>query len=256
MKAILVILITVMAVGLLGSCVINVKEDNMSTQNFELKGFSKVEVGGAFEVEVVQSDSFEVTVTADDFAHIRVEKSGDTLYVKHQGIEWFVAFHHQAKARIALPVLTGLNISGASQGKVVGFQSDTDLSVALSGASHAEAQNITAGKVDIKVSGASTLSGSVQAKNDTNLEATGASKIILTGNGANTVMVVNGASRVELSDFPVQSANLKLSGASHAFINTNGRLDANVSGASTLIWSGSPVMGDIQTSGASTLRRK
>jgi hypothetical protein len=255
MKASLIILITIITVGLLGSCVINIKEENMSTQNFDLKGFSKVEVGGAFEVEVVQSDSFDVTVTADDFAHIRVEKSGDTLYVKHQGIEWFVPFHHQPKARIALPVLTGLNVSGASQGKVQGFQSDTDLSVTLSGASHVTAQNITTGKVDIKVSGASTLSGGIQAKDDANLEATGASKITLTGNGANTVMVVNGASRVELSDFPVQSANLKLSGASHAFINTNGRLDANVSGASSLLWSGSPVMGDIQTSGASTLRR-
>jgi hypothetical protein len=256
MKAIFAALIIVMAAGLLGSCTINVKEENMRTQNYDFKGFSKVEVGGAFEVEIIKSDSFNVTVAADDFAHVRVEQAGDTLIIKRQGIEWFIPFHRQPKATVSLPVLTGLNISGASQGQVVGFQSDKDLSVTLSGASHIEAQNIAAGKIDIRVSGASALSGEIKAKNDANIEATGASKITLTGAGANAVMVVNGASRAELSGFPVQSANMKVSGASNAFINTNGRLDADISGASNLVWSGSPVMGDIQTSGASSLHRK
>jgi hypothetical protein len=256
MKAILMILIAALAAELLGSCTIKVKEENMGTQNYDLKGFNKVEVGGAFEVEIVKSDSFNVTVTADDFGYIRVEQAGDTLVIKRQGIEWFIPFHRQPKATISLPVLAGLNISGASKGKVEGFQSDTDLDITLSGASHIEAQNIAAGKIEIKVSGASTLSGEIKAKNDASLEATGASKITLTGISANAVMVVTGASTAELSAFPVQSANLKVSGASRAFINTNGRLDANVSGASNLLWAGTPVMGDIQTSGASTLRRK
>ena len=228
----------------------------MGTQNYDLKGFNKVEVGGAFEVEIIKSDSFNITVAADDLAHVRVEKTGDTLVIKRQGIEWFIPFHRQPKATVSLPVLTGLNISGASHGKIEGFQSDTDLFVTLSGASHVEAQNIAAGKLDIKVSGASTLSGEIKAKNDANIEATGASKINLTGIGAKAVVVVSGASTAELSAFPIQSANLKVSGASNAFVNTNGRLDANISGASNLLWSGSPVMGDIQTSGASTLRRK
>jgi hypothetical protein len=256
MKAIVVILAVITVAGLVGSCTINIKEDKMSTQNYDLKGFTRVEVGGAFEVEVTQSDSFNVTVTADDFPHLRVEEIGDTLVIKHQGIGWFVPFHGRPRAKVSLPVLAGLKISGASEGKVENFQSDTDLAITLSGASHMEARNISAGNLEVKVNGASTLSGEIKVSKDSDFEATGASKIDLTGTGTNAVRVVNGASRAELSQFPVQNANLKISGASNAYININGKLDANVSGASSLLWSGSPVMGDIQTSGASTLRRK
>jgi hypothetical protein len=228
----------------------------MATKEFDLKGFTKVEVGGAFEVEIVQSDSFKVSVTADDFPHIRVEEVDHTLVIRRQGIEWFVPFHNRPKATVTLPALTDLNISGASRGNCENFQSDADLKVILSGASHVKARNITAGKTELKVSGASSLIGDIKAIKDARFEATGASRIELTGMGANIVMKVSGASRAELSEFPIQNANLEISGASNAFINLNGRLDANVSGASHLFWSVSPIMGDIQTSGASNLRRK
>jgi hypothetical protein len=228
----------------------------MATKDFDLKDFTKIEVGGAFEVEITRSDSFNVTVTADDFPHIRVEKVNDTLVIRRQGIEWFAPFHTRPMAKVTLPALTDLNISGASRGKVENFQSNDNLTVILSGASHIEALNISAWRLEAKVTGASSLTGNIKATNDARLEATGASSIELKGMSASLVMKVNGAARAELSEFPVQNADLEISGASNAFINLNGRLDANVSGASNLFWAGSPIMGDIQTSGASNLRRK
>jgi len=59
-----------------------------------------------------------------------------------------------------------------------------------------------------------------------------------------------------LGKFPTQNADVEISGASNGTINLNGKLNADVSGASNLYWSGTPIMGDIQTSGASNLRRK
>jgi hypothetical protein len=228
----------------------------METKDFELKDFTRIELDGAFEAEVTRSDSFRVSITADDFPHIRVEKRDHTLVIRRQGIEWFAPFHGRPRAMVTLPALKGLDISGASRGKFENFQSDDSLTVNLSGASHGEALNISAVKIDVKVTGASSLTGNIKAKKDAKLEASGASRIELAGTGANVVMKVNGASKAELSEFPVQNANLEISGASNASVNLNGRLDANVSGASKLFWSGSPIMGDIQTSGASNLRRK
>lgn len=253
MKVIIAILAMIMMAGLVGSCVI--KEEDMETKNYEIKDFTKIEVGGAFEVEIEQSDTFQVSVTADEFSHIRVEKTGDTLVIKRQGIEAWAPFHRQPKARVSLPALTGVIISGASHSTVRNFHSDNDLTVNVSGASHVQANNMSAGKIDIKAIGASTISGDIKAQ-DAKLEATGASKIELTGTGANAEITVIGASRAELNEFPVKDAVVKVTGASHAFININGRLDANVTGASNLYWSGSPTMGDIQTTGASNLRRK
>jgi hypothetical protein len=70
------------------------------------------------------------------------------------------------------------------------------------------------------------------------------------------VAVVSGASRSSLDDFTVNNANVNISGASTGTINLDGRLDANVSGASTLLYVGDPVMGTINVSGASTLSKK
>jgi hypothetical protein len=235
---------------------IDVKETIMVTKDFDLKGFTRIEVGGAFEVEITRSDSFRVSITADDFPHIRVEKRDHTLVIRRQGIEWFAPFHGRPMATVTLPALTELDISGASRGKFENFQSDDSLTVNLSGASHVEALNISAARIDVKVTGASSLTGSIRAEKDAKFEATGASRIELTGEGGDIVMKVNGASRAELSEFPVQNASLEISDASKALINVNGRLDAKVSGASNLLWSGSPIMGDIQTSGASSLKRK
>lgn len=228
----------------------------METKNFELKGFTKITVGGAFNVDITRADSFKVSVASDDFSHTKIEENNGTLVIKHQGIDWLGPFHKRPQATVTLPSLTELNISGASTGKFQNFQSDGDLTLELSGASQLEARTVQAGKLTVKVSGASTLTGDVKTIGNADIEVSGASKVEFAGAGTQLEMKVNGSSKVELGQFPVRDANLKISGASHVFVNLNGKLDANVSGASSLLWSGTPVMGDIQTSGASKLQRK
>jgi hypothetical protein len=228
----------------------------MEAKNFDLKDFTRIEVGGAFEVNISQSDSYQVNVSADDFPHVRVEKINDTLILKRQGIEWFAPFHGQPMAVITLPALTGLNVSGASHGKFENFQSNNNLTIMISGASHFEARNISVENLSVKIAGASGLIGDIKAAGETNLEISGASKVELTGGGTSVIAKVSGASKTDISKYPVQNANLEISGASSGTINVNGKLDADVSGASKLLWLGTPIMGDIRTSGASQLSRK
>jgi hypothetical protein len=228
----------------------------MDTKYFELKDFNGIELEGPFELEITRSDKTEVSITADDFPHIKVEKIGDNLIIKRQGIEWFAPFHHRPKATVKLPSLAVLKIAGASNVKVENIQSENHLSVILSGASRVEANNITAGSVEIKVTGASNLTGDIKAVKESTFEVSGASRIELEGAGGNTTMKLSGASKAELNRFPLQNADIEISGASNANINLNGRLNARVSGASNLLWSGTPIMGDIQITGASKLHRK
>ena len=54
----------------------------------------------------------------------------------------------------------------------------------------------------------------------------------------------------------VNNADVRLSGATSGTVNLNGRLDADLSGASKLSYLGEPTMGNINTSGASTLSKK
>ena len=58
------------------------------------------------------------------------------------------------------------------------------------------------------------------------------------------------------NDFPVNDADVEFSGASSGTINLSGRLDADISGASRLYYIGEPTMGNINTSGASSLSKR
>ena len=227
----------------------------MKTKDFNIEGFVNVAVGGYFDVEIVQSDTFRVSISADDFAHIRVEKANDTLIIRQRGIDCLAIFHSQPQARISMPSLAKLTMSGASKGKLQGFSSTSQLELTASGASHLEAFNISTGSLGIELNGASGLTGDIKASGDARFEVAGAGKLDLKGAAKNITLKVIGASKIALDQFPAQNADVDIAGASTGTVNLNGKLNANVSGASSLYWSGTAVMGDIQISGASKLRR-
>lgn len=209
----------------------------MKTEEFNFGDFTRVEVGHAFEVEVVQSDSYSVSITTDDnlFKNLKVSKEGETLKIgRSRHIGWRLR-STRPRARITMPVLKGLQLSGATKGTISGFNSSEGFKLNLSGASSVTGE-ITAGDAEFNFSGASSV------------ELAGAAK--------NAVIEASGASRMELGGFSVHDAAIKLSGASRSTVKLDGTLNAMLSGASKLSWIGNPIMGDIKTSGASTLSNK
>ncbi len=253
MKIVIAIVLILAIAATAGGCVIQDREDKMDTKNYEFKDFTRVEAGGAFRVDIERSDTFMVTIEADNLSNIRVEKAGDTLIIKRHCFEWLPLFHHRPVATIRMPVLTGMEITGATEAVVRDFQTDTDLAIDVVGASRVRAGNVSVGALNIKVVGASRLDGDIKAKKDVRFEVVGASKIELDGVGSNARLTVNGASHAELNEFALQNASLDISGASHATVNLNGKLDASVNGASHLYWSGTPLMGNIRITGASSI---
>jgi hypothetical protein len=51
-------------------------------------------------------------------------------------------------------------------------------------------------------------------------------------------------------------ANIELSGASHASLEINGKLDVSLSGASSLGYGGNPTLGRLDVTGASSIKQK
>ena len=78
----------------------------------------------------------------------------------------------------------------------------------------------------------------------------------VTGSGQDLISEVSGASDLKLDNFTVGNVDIEVSGASDAVVNMDGTLNATVSGASSLYYIGSPVMGDIDISGASSVQQK
>jgi hypothetical protein len=214
--------------GLVGS-------GNLETEEYAFTDFTEVEISSAFEFEIDQSSSYSINVTADDnvMDYVQVSQDGQTLKI---GLRRFISIGPVTlRASVTLPQLHGLTVSGASRGTISDFSSTEDL--------------------EIKVSGASRVTGDVAA-GDVEFGISGASTIQLEGSANDIDANVSGASHFNLDAFTVNNADVNFSGASSGTVNLNGRLDANLSGASRLWYIGEPTMGDINTSGASTVSKK
>jgi len=229
--------------GLVGS-------GNLETEAYAFANFTEVEISDTFEFEIEQSSSYSINVTTDDnvMDYVQVSQEGQTLKIglrtglRIGSVTLSIGFgifprleSVTLKASVTMPQLRELTVSGASRGTVSEFSSTEDLNVKVSGASRVTG-DITAGNVEFGISGASTIQ--------------------LEGSADDMVASVSGASHLNLDAFTLNNADVNFSGASSGTVNLNGRLDANLSGASTLWYIGEPTMGDINTSGASTISKK
>lgn len=292
------LLAAVLSIGLLlASCGFLVKEKEagkIETKDFELADFTTVEVGSAFDVEIEQSATYSVQIIASEsiLDNVVVEKSGETLRIGVREFGMIFGSRHY-EARITLPELSILKITGSTQGTATGFKSARDLKVEVSGASdldlEAEAGSFSAivtgsselnAKVKstdatIKLGGASDakldlvtgdfiydLSGSSSGKGnvratDTRLILTGASDIKLAGSGGDLNMTGSGSSSFSLLDYEIGNVKVNLSGASDATLQTDGTISGSLSGSSALKYGGNPTLGsNLDISGGSTFERK
>lgn len=206
----------------------------LASEKKDFADFTMVEAGWGFEVEVSQSDSYSINITADDnmLGYIEVSQSGDRLTI---GLKWGYSYQDVTlKAEIKMPDLYELRFSGGTPGSVEGFTSTHEFVVDLSGGSRLSGDFTTSANAKFTVSGGSRLLGIDGAANNLTVDASGGSVL-------------------ELSRFSVHNATVNLSGGSSATINLNGGLHGDLSGGSTLKYLGNPTTVDVNTSGGSTV---
>ena len=82
--AVVVTVVLLVAFGVIGGIIIG--SGNLTTRNFDLSDFAEIAAQSGFQLELVQSSTFSVEVTADDnvMDYIDVYKSGNTLRIKPQ----------------------------------------------------------------------------------------------------------------------------------------------------------------------------
>ena len=206
------------------------------TKDYDLARFTAVAAGSAFQVEITQSDKYSVSVTVNEnlVERLDVGVSGDTLriYLK-PGIG--ITGNATLKANVTMPELTGLDLSGASNTTLAGFESGKSL--------------------QSKVSGASTLRGDLTC-GDARFDASGASKVDLKGGAQDLNVTASGASTVDLGSFSSKDTVVDASGASRVNVAASGSLDVEASGASTVRYVGEPAKLKVNTSGASSVGQK
>jgi hypothetical protein len=232
--------------------------ESKGSKEYAVQGFTGVEVSTAIEFDITQSPEFSVKAVGDHSLIKRLKVEVDDEVLKAGLDSGFALFgglrpNSGLKLAITMPQLRSLAASGACKGTARGFRSSDDFNLELSGASQAGI-DIEAGKTTIGVSGAGRLSGVLKAQ-QTELELSGASRCELSGTGGDTGLDFSGASRADLSGFEIRNLNVDLSGASRAKVKMDGKLNSDLSGASSLEYAGNVVLGKTSTSGASKIRQ-
>ncbi len=232
-----------LAVAMLAGCIPSIGgtvitgSGRASTQEYDLSGFSRVNVSSAFRASIEQGDGYGVSVTIDDnlveYLDVRVE--GDTLHIGMKPRLSIGFGNFTQEATVTMPQIEGIELSGATQGDVTGFESDRPLEIEVSGASRLRG-DITAGETRMNVSGASTVE--------------------IDGSASDLDVEASGASSVRLDDFATGDARVEASGASNITVNAKDRVTGSASGASTVSYIGEPETVRVDSSGASNVRQK
>lgn len=110
--------------------------------------------------------------------------------------------------------------------------------------------------VDLNLSGASTAEVSGVKTDSLKLNANGASKINIGGEVKSLDAIASGASGINAENLKTENAKANSSGASSVTVSPTGDLDADASGASTIIYTNEPKNIKQNSSGVSSIKKK
>ena len=218
--------------------------DGYVTRDYDYQGFTKLDVGGRFNVIFTKSKNYSIRVTVPSEAEdlISVRKEGGTLKLgwnKNFTERWQKKLDGMKfTAEISMPELTSLEMGGAST-----FSTDDKI-------------ELPAGKFELELSGAARANNLKIDANEIGIEVSGAGYCGLTGTFGKAEIEVSGAGQ---TDFDIDSDELEIDvcGASSSDIEGKfGNVAADVSGASNATITGTADRLSADVSGASKLRAK
>jgi len=195
--------------------------------------FDGIDISGAFDVSLKQGDTQEVIIETDDnlMPLVKTEVTGGVLKIYTQG-----PIHHitTMKAYITVKELRKIEVSGAVDLETTGRITVPELKIDASGSSDS--------KMEISVS-------------RLYLDCSGASKFSFSGNAGDVKLDLSGASDIFAYDLLVENYEMEISGAGKAKINVSKRLRAEISGAGTVLYRGTPTEIDQNISGAGSIKK-
>lgn len=209
-----------------------VSQAQIATRSERFDNFDGISVGSAFEVVLVQGNNTGITLEVDEryMDQVSVNVKEGVLEVRTKGT---IRNPKKMKATITFRELENMDFSGATK-----VSSEADLNF---------------GDLSIDASGATKINLNLQASS-LRLSTSGASNMEFTGSTGSLDVDLSGASKLDASELKVQDGSISTSGASKADVWFTGSLDIEASGASKITYKGNPSLGNIRTSGASSLK--
>lgn len=200
----------------------------------ELGPFTRIDVGGAGNVQIECGKEQTVEVTADNnlLSSIETEVRGNTLYITTVGNPFNKG---SVDLKISLEKLDELSLSGAANVRIINLKND-NVKISQSGA----------GEVAME---------SVQCR-EINFESSGASDITAEGECEKVSIDLSGTGSIKLKELKTDDMSISISGAGSAEVYAAKNLKVEISGTGSVDYYGSPENVEKDISGAGSIRKK
>lgn len=208
-------------------------DGNVLKETRKVSSFDGIDVSGAFDIIIRQGTAEEVTVESDAnlLPLIRTEVVAGTLRIETRKP---VSHPTVMKVYVTVKDLKNIDVSGAVNIDTDGRLTVSELGIDASGASEA--------KMELAVQ-------------LLRLDCSGASKMKFNGSATEVKMDLSGASEIFAYDLLSDSYDIEISGAGNAQVNVSKRIRAEISGAGSVKYKGSPAEVDQSVSGAGSIRK-
>lgn len=200
----------------------------------ELAPFTKIDLGGAGNVEIECGKEQKVEITADNsiLSSIETDVRNGTLYVSTVGNP---LDKQSADLKISLESLDELTVSGANNVKVSDLKNE-NVKISQSGA----------GEVYLE---------SVKCK-EINFDSSGASDIKAEGECEKVTIDLSGTGSIKMKDLKTDDMSVSISGTGSAEVNAVKSLKVEISGTGSVDYYGNPEKVDKEISGAGSISKK
>ncbi|UOQ96389.1 PspC domain-containing protein [Hymenobacter sp. 5317J-9] len=210
-------------------------------RNFDESGFNRVSVVGGYRVVVRKGNAFKIEAAGNEgvLSDIRVERDGDELQIKSRdntslfGRRWS---NDDKKVLIVIdmPRIERIELAGAVQADLGGFDRQDELRVEQAGASHLR------------------LNGNYGTLR---LNQAGACRTTATGQADVLDLDAAGACELAAANLKTRTATVEVAGVCKARVNVTESIKGEAVGASEIAYSGQPKNVDMDSTGPSSVKR-
>jgi len=228
------ILTIILAAIIFCSCRSITGSGNIITQTRHLNQFDGVKCSGSIDIEVMNDNTQEVKVEADDnimpYVITKVDNGMLDVHLKNNQM-----YHNiNVKVYVSAPVLARLFVSGSGSLTSTNTLKDAD-------------------RIEFKVSGSGDINASIDAPNII-ADVSGSGTLKLQGRTKNFESSVSGSGDITCKDLLAENTNVTVSGSGNAHVFASVSLNAKVSGSGGIYYSGKPTSPVIHKSGSGSVQ--
>jgi len=240
-----------------------------------LKDFDEIELRTASDLVLKQGNDWDVRVrgSRSDIEDLDLYVSGNTLVIRNESIFNFMSSGSRVEIEVTLPVLRRIELSGSGRVSSRNAFECRDLELKSSGSGDLEFEAI-ADALDCRISGSGEMefrgrsnslkyigTGSGKARFDirTNLaelKLSGTGGMDLRGEAESMKYRGSGTARLDADRFPVQYAEVTLTGTGNADINVEKELEVKLTGTGSVYYRGECSITDFSASGPGRIHRR